>query len=229
MARILIIEDDRAVRTAVTDAVAAEGHTVLAAETGPAGLEQGLTQDPDLILLDILLPGLDGYELLRRLRADAVEAPVMMISAKGQEIDKVRALELGADDYLTKPFGLAELMARVRAQLRRARTGAGQSMAGLKRHRDLEIDLDARTVRKKRTPVELTRTEFDLLALFLGAPGKAFGRDEILNRIWGHEHIPGSRTLDNHIAALRRKLEDDPARPALIESVRGVGYRLTRS
>ena len=229
MARILIIEDDLAVRTAVSDAVAAEGHEVLAAETGPAGLEQGLTLDPDLILLDIVLPGLDGYELLKRLRADGVETPVMMISAKGQEIDKVLALELGADDYLTKPFGLAELVARVKAHLRRARTGAGQSVSGLKRYRDLEIDLDARSVRKKGAPVELTRTEFDLLVLFLGAPGKAFGRDEILNRIWGYDYIPGSRTLDNHISGLRHKIEDDPAQPALIESVRGVGYRLTKS
>jgi DNA-binding response OmpR family regulator len=229
MPTILIIEDDRAVRTAIADALAAEGHETLTAETGPDGLEQGLTRDPDLILLDIVLPGFDGYEVLRRLRADGLETPVMMISAKGQEIDKVLALELGADDYLTKPFGMAELVARVKAHLRRARVEAGQTVSGLKRYGDLEVDVDARTVARRGEPVDLTRTEFDLLVLFLSAPGKAFGRDEILNRVWGYDYIPGSRTLDNHIAQLRKKLEDDPAAPTLIESVRGIGYRLAKT
>jgi len=228
MARILIIEDDRAVGLAVSDALAADGHETLVAETGPAGLDQGLRQDPDLVLLDIVLPDLDGYEVLKGLRADGVEAPVMMISAKGQEIDKVLALELGADDYLTKPFGMNELVARVRAHLRRARAGAGGTVTGIRKFRDLEVDADARTAARKGKALDLTRTEFDLLLLFLGAPGKAFSRNEILDRVWGHDYMPGSRTLDNHIGQLRRKIEDDPAHPALIQSVRGIGYRLTK-
>ena len=228
MARILIVEDDKAVGLAVSDALAADGHETLVAETGPAGLDQGLRQDPDLVLLDIVLPDLDGYEVLKGLRADGVEAPVMMISAKGQEIDKVLALELGADDYLTKPFGMNELVARVRAHLRRARAGAGSTVTGIRKFRDLEVDADARTATKKGKALDLTRTEFDLLLLFLGAPGKAFSRNEILDRVWGHDYMPGSRTLDNHIGQLRRKIEDDPAHPALIQSVRGIGYRLTK-
>lgn len=228
MSRILIIEDDRAVRTAIADVLETGGHTTLTAENGPAGLAAGLAEDPDLILLDIVLPGIDGYEVLKQLRADGVETPVVMISAKGQEIDKVLALELGADDYLVKPFGLAELAARVKAHLRRARVDEEKAVSGLKTCGDLIIDLDARTVTRAGAPVELTRTEFDLLTLFLGAPGKAFGRNEILNRIWGYDHIPGSRTLDNHISGLRKKIEADPASPTLIESVRGVGYRLAR-
>ena len=228
MARILIVEDDRAVCLAVSDALAADGHETLTAETGPVGLDLGLRQDPDLVLLDIILPDLDGYEVLKGLRADGVETPVMMISAKGQEIDKVLALELGADDYLTKPFGMNELVARVRAHLRRARAGAGSTVTGIRKYHDLEVDVDARTATKKGKILDLTRTEFDLLLLFLGAPGKAFSRNEILDRVWGHDYMPGSRTLDNHIGQLRRKIEDDPAHPALIQSVRGIGYRLTK-
>ena len=173
-----------------------------------------------------MLPGLDGYEVLKRLRADGVEAPVMMISARGQEIDKVLALELGADDYLTKPFGMAELIARVKAHVRRARTDTGQAVTGIKKIHDLTVDVDARTVTRQGRPVTLTRTEFDLLALFLAAPGKAWTRHEILDRLWGPDYIPGSRTLDNHVGQLRRKIEDDPTQPVVIQSVRGVGYRL---
>ncbi len=229
MSTVLIIEDDLAVRVAIADALASEGHDTVTADTGPKGLDAGLRRDPDLILLDIVLPEIDGYEVLRRLRSDGVEAPVMMISAKGQEIDKVLALELGADDYLTKPFGMAELVARTKAHLRRARQHGGQSLSGVKRVGTLEIDVDARTAVCDGQAIELTRTEFDILALLMAAPGKAFTRDEIVNRVWGHDHFPGSRTLDNHIGQLRRKLGDDPTAPDRIVSVRGVGYRLTKS
>jgi len=229
MSRILIIEDDEAVRLAIRDVLETEGHEVLLAACGATGLTAACTQDPSAILLDIILPEMDGYEVLRRLRADGVEAPVLMISAKGQEIDKVLALELGADDYLTKPFGMAELLARVKAQLRRARLATPHALRGIKRAADLEVDLDARTVTKAGSGLSLTRTEFDILALFLTSPGRVFSRREILAEVWGYEHFPTSRTLDNHIFELRHKIEDDPTQPILIQSVRGVGYRMTQS
>jgi two-component system, OmpR family, response regulator VicR len=229
MSRILIIEDNEAIRYAIRDVLETEGHEVLLAECGATGLKAACAEDPAAILLDIILPEMDGYEVLRRLRADGVEAPVMMISAKGQEIDKVLALELGADDYLTKPFGMAELLARVKAQLRRAQLSNPHPARGIRRQADLEIDLDARTVTKNGSGLALTRTEFDILALLSGSPGRVFTRREILAEVWGYEHFPTSRTLDNHIFELRHKIEDDPTQPSLIQSVRGIGYRMTET
>ena len=227
MARVLIIEDDAAVAEALGEVLALEGYATEFAVDGAEGLRLGSTADPNVILLDIVLPEIDGYEVLRKLRADGVEAPILMISAKGREIDKVLALELGADDYLTKPFGMAELTARVKALLRRARGGG--RVTAVRRIGDLEVDLVARRVRRRGEVIALTRTEFDLLALFLSRPDKVFARDEILERIWGYTHIPNTRTLDNHIFQLRKKIEDVPGEPKVIESVRGVGYRLTQT
>ncbi len=229
MSKVLVIEDDPNIRLAIQDVLELEGFEVLLAEDGDEGLRAGTREDPDLILLDIVLPHRDGYEVLRRLRADRVLAPVLMISAKGQEIDKVLALELGADDYLTKPFGMAELCARVKAQLRRARMAGDAAPRGLRTLGPLQVDLDARRVTRGEQEIPLTRTEFDLLALFLSAPGRAFAREEIMKRVWGYERLPNSRTLDNHIFELRHKIEEDPSQPKWIQSVRGIGYRLQKS
>ncbi len=233
MNRILVIEDDPAIRNAISDVLRLEGFEVLLASDGEEGLRAATREDPDLILLDIVLPKRDGYEVLRCLRADKVLAPVLMISAKGQEIDKVLALELGADDYLTKPFGMAELCARVKAQLRRAQIAQGPTLRGIRSLGPFRIDLDARRVTRgdpdSDQDIPLTRTEFDLLALFLSAPGKAFAREEIMKQVWGYERLPNSRTLDNHIFELRHKIEEDPKHPKWIQSVRGIGYRLSKA
>jgi DNA-binding response OmpR family regulator len=229
MRRILVIEDDETIRLAIREVLALEGFQVLLAEDGDEGLSAACREDPDAILLDIVLPHRDGYEVLRRLRADGIETPVLMISAKGQEIDKVLALELGADDYLTKPFGLAELTARIKAQLRRAQMARGRSPRGSRKLGPFRVDFDARRVTREKTEIPLTRTEFDLLALLLNDPGRVFSREELMKRIWGYERIPNSRTLDNHIFELRHKIEEDPSRPKWIQSIRGIGYRLTKT
>ena len=229
MSKILVIEDDTPIRQAIRDVLELEGFEVLLSADGNLGLEAACKEDPDLILLDIILPHRDGYEVLRLLRLDGVDAPVLMISAKGQEIDKVLALELGADDYLTKPFGMAELTARVKAQLRRARINMKSKLKGTYRLGSLALDLNARIVTRGIKTISLTPTEFDLLALFMSEPGKAFSRAELMKRIWGYERLPHSRTLDNHIFELRRKIEENPQHPKWIQSVRGFGYRLTKN
>jgi len=224
MSRILIIEDEAPMRTALNDLLAAEGHRVLAAIDGESGLQRALDEKPDLILLDIMLPKLDGFAVCAELRRLSNPVPVLMLTAKGQVEDRVAGLDVGADDYLVKPFSTEELLARVRALLRRfQRQGraAGKLTLG-----DIEIDLARQTARHGRKPVPLTAKEFAMLRLMAEAEGEPVTRERFLDVVWGYTAFPTTRTVDNHIASLRSKIEPDPDEPRWVKTVHGVGYKL---
>ncbi len=244
---ILIVEDEPALREGLRDALESEGYEVLDAPDGVKGLHLGLTTDPDLIILDLMLPGLDGFGVLRRLRADAVETPVLILTARGLETDKVKGLELGADDYLVKPFGLAELLARVASRLRAWDRERGRAPRERLRLGPVTVDFAARTVRrtmKEQTgparaeaPQErrrdgdvcgLTQQEVALLRFLLAHEGRAVSRADLLAGVWSNGEAPASRVIDNAVFNLRRKIESDPAAPRHLVSVRGVGYRFSR-
>jgi len=225
-ARILVIEDERAMRIALEDALAAEGYRVLTAADGAAGLDRALKEKPDLILLDIMLPKLDGFALCAELRRLSVSVPVLMLTAKSQVEDRVTGLDAGADDYLVKPFSTRELLARVRALLRRAQQ-PGKSVNDLALGA-VHIDLVRQTAVRGRTPLHLTAREFAMLRLLAEADGQPVTREHFLDVVWGYTAFPTTRTVDNHIAALRAKLEPDPEHPRFLKTVHGVGYRLER-
>ena len=222
MPRLLVVEDDPAILTGLADLLDREGFEVLTARDGAAGLKRGLKEDVDLIVLDVLLPKLDGFEVCRRLRADHVTVPILMLTAKTQETDKVMGLERGADDYVTKPFGVAELVARVKALLRRSSVPDGPGGFSFS---DTEIDFGARRVRRSGKDVALTARQFDLLRYLVRNKGRVVTRDELLRRVWGYDDPPVTRTVDAHMAALRSHLERKPARPRHFLGVRSVGYR----
>lgn len=217
---ILIIEDDASIRKGLELNFAIEGFNVLAAADGSEGLELARRGSPDLVVLDLSLPKLDGLAVLRALRKTDTETPVLILSARGQEQSKVEGLSLGADDYITKPFGLAELLARVHAALRRAGRGADTRAFG-----SVEVDLKARRVEREGQPVELTSREFDLLRHFLFHPEIALSREQLMQAVWGIDYFGTARTVDNFIVRLREKLEADAQLPRHFETVRGVGYR----
>lgn len=219
---ILIVEDDPGIRKALQMNLSLEGYRIQCAEDGEAGLRLCLSELPDLLLVDLMLPRLGGIELIRELRQRDFEAPILVLSAKDQEADKVLGLSIGADDYITKPFGLAELLARVRAALRRGR----RQRRSLPEIGGTRIVLDAagRRVLVGGSPVETTAREFDLLRFFVQHPGQVLTREQIMERIWGGEHFT-LRTIDNFIARLRSKIEQNPDAPIHLETVRGVGYR----
>ena len=224
MQRILIIEDERPMRTALADLLTAEGYRTLAAADGERGLELALAEKPDLILLDIKMPKLDGFAVCAELRRLAVAVPVLMLTAKGQIEDRVNGLDAGADDYLVKPFSTEELLARVRALLRRSHR---QARATLKlKLGDVEIDLVRQTAVQGRKPVHLTAKEFAMLRLLAEAEGGPVSRERFLDVVWGYTAFPTTRTVDNHIASLRAKLEKNPNDPRWIKTVHGVGYKL---
>ena len=219
---ILIVEDEKNIVDILRFNLQREGYRTVEAYDGADGLEKARKENPDLILLDVMLPGEDGVTLLRRLRArpDTADIPVIMATAKGMEYDKVQSLDLGADDYLVKPFGMMEMVSRVRAVLRRARpaqTGRSLTVGGL------TVDTQAHTVIADGERIALTAKEFDLLTLFLSHPGTAYTRDRLFSEVWGSDLIGESRTVDMHIRTLRQKLG---SYGELIETVRGVGYRL---
>jgi DNA-binding response OmpR family regulator len=225
--RVLVVEDDPAVRLSLRLMCQREGFAVVEATSGPQGLALFEEARPDLVLLDLMLPGMDGLEVCRALRRRDSGQPVIILTARGQEADKVAGLELGADDYVTKPFSPRELLARMRAVLRRA----GRSHEPAVRPAALEVDglrldFDARTVTRYAQEVALTRTEFDLLAALARQPGRAFSRDELVVQVWGYESEGSTRLLDSHIGHLRAKLEPNPSTPRYVLTVRGVGYRL---
>jgi len=222
--RILIIEDEMPMRTALKDCLEAEGHRVLAAADGERGLELALKEKPDLILLDIMMPRLDGFTLCAELRRLDNPVPVLMLTAKGQVDDRVAGLDAGADDYLVKPFSTDELLARVRALLRRTRR-QGQAPAILKLG-DTRIDLLKQTATRGRQILHLTAKEFAMLRLLAEARGEPVTRERFLDVVWGYTAFPTTRTVDNHVASLRAKLEPDPEHPRWIKTVHGVGYRL---
>ena len=228
--RILIVEDERAVARGLEYGLASEGFAVLWAATGQEALELARAEDPHLILLDLRLPDVSGFDVCRQLRAEGRTMPILMLTARDEEVDKVLGLELGADDYVVKPFSLRELISRIRALLRRA---YGDLAAGLPGGRvsfgDVEVDLERLQVHRQGRLVSLTPTEFRLLRHLVANPGRPFSRDELIEAVWGYDSSVGSaRTVDVHIRHLREKLEKDPANPHWIVTVWGVGYKFER-
>jgi DNA-binding response OmpR family regulator len=223
MSKVLVIEDDAAILRGLADNLSHEGYEVCSANNGESGYGLHRSERPDLIILDLMLPRMSGLELCRKLRAEGVQTPILMLTARSEESDRVIGLDLGADDYVTKPFSLRELMARVRALLRRT-----QSVADLPdelKFGDVEVDFRRYVARRRGKPVGMTRKEFATLRLLGARAGEVVTREELLNEVWGYEAYPVSRTVDNHIAGLRAKLEADPARPIHIRTVHGVGYK----
>jgi DNA-binding response OmpR family regulator len=224
MERILIVEDELPMRTALQDVLLAEGYRVLSAADGESGLERALAEKPDLILLDIMMPRLDGYAVCAELRRLSNPVPILMLTAKGQVEDRVTGLDAGADDYLVKPFSTEELLARVRALLRRTRRQT-QTPTKLKLG-ETEIDLARQTAMRGRKAMHLTAKEFAMLRLMAEANGEPVSRERFLDVVWGYTAFPTTRTVDNHIASLRSKLEINPEQPRWLKTVHGVGYRL---
>ena len=222
MPRILIVDDEPEMVRGLEDNFRFEGYQTLAATTGNEGLALAVREAPDLILLDIMMPELSGWDVLRALRQKGLDIPVIMLTARGEEVDRVLGLELGADDYVTKPFSLRELLARVRAVLRRPgpRLKFEEFAFG-----DVRIRLRGRQVFKAGQEVRLTRKEFDLLVHLIQHRGEVVTRDRLLDEVWGYERFPTTRTVDTHVLRLRRKFEADPDRPGLIQTVHGQGYR----
>jgi len=224
--RILIVEDDPDIADLVEIHVGDLNLSLDRATDGETGLELALSREYRLVLLDLMLPKLNGLEILKRIRKERETLPVLLLTAKGEELDKVVGLELGADDYVTKPFSIRELMARVKAILRRTSGGPEAQPDGpVVETRGLTLDLDKRKVMLRGKQIELTAKEFDLLALFARNPGKVFSRNDLLDQVWGYQFEGYGHTVNSHINRLRNKIEENPAEPALITTVWGVGYR----
>lgn len=219
--KILVVEDDLAILTGLSMNLRYEGYEVLQAQDGRQGLARALDDGPDLIVLDVMLPELNGFDVLKELRKRGKDVPVVMLSAKGAEMDKIAGLDLGADDYVAKPFGLQELLARIKAVLRRRLRPEGETL----RFGDVVLDLSAKSVSRAGHPVELTAQEIRLLAYFVTHPGRTFSRDELLSGAWGYGYEGTARTVDNFVRQLRLKLEPDPDHPRYFVTVRGLGYR----
>ncbi len=226
MSKILIVEDDQSIAQGLRDNLEFEKHEVSVATDGESALRLAREQRPDLIILDIRLPGMSGYEVCRKLRGEGSAIPVLMLTARGEEEDRVLGLDLGADDYVTKPFSVRELMARIRALLRRA--SASPELPGELRMGDIVADFRSYEACRGGQPVELTRKEFGLLQLLAAREGRVVTRDELLETVWGHDAPQSTRTVDNHVATLRAKLEPDPSSPRYLQTVHGVGYKLVR-
>jgi two-component system alkaline phosphatase synthesis response regulator PhoP len=222
-ARILIVEDEPAMVAGLRDNFEFEGYEVISAEDGISGLERALTDNPDLIVLDVMMPRMSGLDVCKQLKAMRPSIPIIMLTARGQEIDKVVGLELGADDYVTKPFSIRELMARVKAVLRR---GSPQSkVTEVYRFSDVEVNIRQNVVARDGAPIELSSKEFALLAYFIAHPAETLSRDRLLDAVWGYENYPNTRTVDTHIVHLRQKLEPNPEEPRFILTVHGSGYK----
>ena len=227
MTRILVIEDNRNLATGLRNNLEIEGYEVHVAADGTSGLSQARSLTPDLIVLDLMLPGMDGYRVLRTLREEGNDTPVLILSARGEETDKVLGFHLGADDYVAKPFGLLELLARVDALLRRAAAGRVKSkLAGPVVFGDVQVDPGTHTVKRSGEAVTLRPKEYDLLIALLQRKGQVASRSELLEEVWGYSGEVYSRTVDTHVAELRRKLEENAAEPRHILTVRKTGYRI---
>jgi len=224
MPRLLLVEDEPGLVLTLTDRLEAEGYEVTSATDGQTALDRITAGAFDAILLDVMLPGRDGFDVCRTARQRGVTTPVLMLTARGQVIDRVAGLKLGADDYLTKPFEMAELLARVEALLRRVPPGAA---GGIDQYRfgDVQVDIRRAEVRKGPLPIEVSALEFKLLKYFIEHRGATLSRDELLNEVWGYEAMPSTRTVDVHVSWLRQKLEDTPKHPQFILTVHGLGYK----
>jgi len=224
--RILVVDDEAVIRKAIRMACEKEGYEVVEAENGNEALRQVELARPDLVLLDLMLPDISGFDVCREVRKQGLRVPVIIVSAKTEEIDIVVGLEIGADDYITKPFRARELLARIAAHLRRVRED-DRSSNGRLDFKDLAINLNERRVFRGEREVELTHTEFDLLAFLASNAGKVLSREKILNHVWGYEYPIETRVIDVHVRNLRRKIEEDPSHPYFILAVPGIGYRFT--
>src|SRR5690242_5168025 len=220
MQKILVIDDDESLRETIGVMLERENFVPILASDGKSGLDKALTLKPQLILVDLRLPGMSGVEVCKQLRADRIQTPIIVLSAIGDEVDKVLLLEIGADDYIVKPFGTRELLARIRALLRRTAPDTRAIRFG-----DVEVDFDRRTTTCRGNEVKLTPAEYNLLVFFLHNADRALSRDVILNSVWGYEAYPNTRTVDAHVVRLRQKLEADSTMPRHFVTVHGVGYR----
>ncbi len=223
MSTILAIEDDPAILRGLADNLRFESYEVLTAADGESGYRLIREKQPDLIILDLMLPKLSGYEICRKVRAEGVRTPILMLTARGEEADRVLGLDLGADDYVSKPFSIRELLARVRAILRRAEPAAAP--LDQLRFDDVVVNFLSYEASRAGQPLEMTRKEFSVLRYLAQRAGQVVSRDELLNEVWGYENYPTTRTVDNHIAGLRAKIESDPANPQHLRTVHGVGYK----
>ena len=223
MTKILIVEDEPNMVAGLRDNFEFEGYEVLSAADGIAGLECALQESPDIVLLDVMMPRMSGLEVCKQLKAQRPSIPIIMLTARGQEVDKVVGLELGADDYVTKPFSIRELLARVKAVLRRSRPIPDQKARY--NFGDVELDLHSCQVLRQGKLLDFSSKEFELLKYFLLHPGQTLSRDRLLEEVWGYEHFPTTRTVDAHIVRLRQKVEPKPEEPRFILTVHGTGYK----
>ena len=224
MHRILIVEDDPAILRGLKDNLEYESYTVFTAMDGEEGYRLVHAHRPDLIVLDLMLPKMDGYELCHKIREEGLTVPVLMLTARSEETDRVRGLDLGADDYITKPFSVPELLARIRAILRRSKPST--AVPERVQFDDVIIDFTCFEAHKADEALKLSRKEYGVLRLLASRAGQVVTRNELLDEVWGHDYFPTTRTVDNHIASLRAKLENDPAQPTRLITVHGVGYKL---
>ena len=221
--KILIVEDEPAMVAGLRDNFEYEGYEVISAGDGVTGLERALKDSPDLVVLDVMMPRMSGLDVCKQLKAQRPAVPIIMLTARGQEIDKVVGLELGADDYVTKPFSVRELMARVKAVLRRS--SATVPAQEVYRFSDVEVNVRSNEVRRNGELIDLSSKEFALLAYFIAHPVETLSRDRLLDAVWGYENYPSTRTVDTHIVHLRQKLEPNPEEPRFILTVHGSGYK----
>lgn len=222
--KILVCEDENSIRKFININLSINGFTVIEAESGEAALEMIDLYNPAIVVLDIMLPGMDGFEVCQRIRETRPDMIIIMLTARGQDMDKIMGLGLGADDYMVKPFNPLELVARIKAILRRSEIASKQSNNKI-RFRGFEIDIKSQKFFKDNGEIDLTPTEFLIIKTFMNNPGKAFSRDELLNTIWGQNYFGDVKTVDVHIRRLREKIEDNPSSPSYIETVWGYGYR----
>ncbi|WP_340103758.1 response regulator transcription factor [Rhodohalobacter sp. 8-1] len=224
---ILVVEDNKDLVNLLEINLSDEGYQVQTAMDGEAALEAFNQQEPSLIVLDVMLPKMDGFDVCKEIRSKNKQVPILMLTAKSEEVDKVLGLEIGADDYMTKPFSIREFLARVKAIIRRSNTASTPAKQSKLSYKDLVVDPDKRRVSLQGEMIELTSKEYDLLLLFFSNPGKAYSREELLNIVWGYSYEGYSHTVNSHINRLRSKIEDDPSEPDYIKTVWGVGYRFT--
>jgi DNA-binding response OmpR family regulator len=226
VSRVLVIEDEAAILRGLADNLRLESYEVLTATDGESGYELLRSQKPDLVVLDLMLPRMSGYDVCRKARAGGIQTPILMLTARGQEMDRVAGLDLGADDYVAKPFSLPELLARIRALLRRSQAGAeADELIGSLAFDNVEIDFEKYEARSAGREVEMTREEFQVLRHLASRPGQVVTREELLEAVWGYEKYPTTRTVDNHILSLRTKLERESGKPRHLLTVHGVGYK----